>query len=156
NVVSLPSSLTAEAYSLSHESAPSLMGLGYFEIKPPWTRAYDLKIKYTFLALHYLSKEIARKYDIQSHDIGLGAGFTPAERDHVGVSTSYNSVMLGPMGSSKEFMRPPSLSIDWSHVRGPLDAPTADFSVGGKVGFLRPRAAALTTATDTTANSYAL
>lgn len=156
NVVQLPQSLSPSDYQISKASSPTALGLVYTEIKPPWTRAADLKIKYTFLGLHYFSKELYKTYDIQSHEAGLGAAFSPTASDRVSLGLAYNSVFKGPLGEASEYIVTPSFEAKWLMVNGALDNPTGDMEFGFKVGLVRPRFGPPegVTALDATANSY--
>lgn len=158
NAVSLPRDLAPSAYGVSKASSAVDMGLVYAEIKPPWTRAADFKIKYTGLLMHYLTKDVADSFDIQSHELGMSVGFTPTEKDSVGLGISYNSVFKKTDGTFGELLATPGFQFDWTQVNGPADNPSSDFNVNFKAGLVRPRtkpAGGLETV-DPTANSYLL
>lgn len=156
NVVALPRSLAPADYSLKGKSSPTMLGLMYTEIRPPWTRAIDLKFKYTLLNLRYLSTEISKNYNILSHEVGVGIGFTPSERDRITMDIAYNSIFKTTSGTLGEFMATPSFAVGWQGIFGPLEAPTSDMAVDLKVGLARPRVSAAAPSYDASANSYAL
>ncbi|MBS1983738.1 MAG: hypothetical protein JST16_06155 [Bdellovibrionales bacterium] len=153
NVVGLPQSVSPADFALTNEASASWLGLLYTEVRPPWTRSADWKLKYTFLTLNYTRGEIADSNDIKSHEIGTSVGFQPTKEDHLGMGLSYNSVYKGRWGHSGEYLATPAFEVNWQQVQGAVENPTSDFDLSGKVSLARPKMAS-SAELDSYATSY--
>jgi hypothetical protein len=153
NVVSLPQSLAPSAYNITRPSSPSAMGLVFAELKIPYVKIFDPRVRYSFLTLSYLRSEL-KTNDIQSHDAGGSLSYTLNDQHRFSAGLGYNSVFLGPMGLSGEYIATPSLDASWQRTRGTAEAPLGDDTVSAKLSFARPRKHVELEVFDATSNSY--
>lgn len=156
NVVSLPASLSPADYNLTNVKSISYLGLGSFDIKPKFSRGVDNHLRYTLLALHYQDAAISAASDVQSHDGAFAMDFGMGPTDGVGFTADYNSVFLGPVKTSHEYLVTTSGEVHWNSMEGEPAAPTGDTVWSFKTSLVRPRVAAPTAATNSRANAYLL
>ncbi len=125
NVVALPRELSPESVRIKSQKSLSTLGLGLVDVSLPISKKFENHLRYSFLALHYLSTDIARGNDVQAHDLNASVDFFVSNKDKVAATLAYTSILLGTIRQSEQYIASPSVELRQTHYRGKSQAPYA-------------------------------
>jgi len=155
NVVALPQDVTPASVGLSKQAALLSSDLMFISLAPPWSRFFTHKLNYTFLLNNHFDSEIGRIYDSNIHDLGTQVGFRSEADTKHGLSYSWNSISLGPIGKSAETLRTKSFSYSLKFLRGSNpEQPDSELEWGYKYTAIRPTLEAVSTQSNLEANAH--